>query len=128
MNLNEYSSKSQSQIQQAVTDAQNHDPARSENIPSSQSAIPHSRNVTSGKLSVTQSNSNIPSAVVLHFPVESDTESNTRGTTSQQANTSYYAQIQTKRKASHFVFEEQQVRKHAKKKCWKCGQTECAGK
>jgi hypothetical protein len=128
VNLNEYSSKSQSQIERAIINAQIHDPSRSENIPSLQSAFPQSRNVTSGKLPVTQSGSNLPPAIVLHFPAESEAELSARSTTSQQTNTSYYAEMQSKRKASHFVLEEQQVRKQAKKKCWKCGQTECAGR
>ena len=128
MNLNEYTSKSRSQIQRAVIDAQIHDPARSENIPSLQSAFPQSRNVSSGKLPVTQSRSNLPPAVVLNFPVDQETELNDGGIAPQQANTSFYAQMQSKRKASHFVLEEQQVRKRARKKCWKCGQSECVGK
>ena len=96
MNLNEYSSKSQSQIERAVIDAWIHDPARSENIPSLQSAFPQSRNITSGKLPVTQSGSKLPPAVVLHFPVESEAKLDTRGTASQQTNTSHYAQMQSK--------------------------------
>ena len=52
---------------------------------------------------------------MLNFPHEEEAELNDSSIASQQANTSFHAQMQSKQKTPHFALEEQQVQKQAKK-------------
>ena len=65
VNLNEFVSKANSEIQYAIIDAQIRDPACSDNIPPHVSPDFHSRNVTAGLLPEMPPISSVPPSIIM---------------------------------------------------------------
>lgn len=119
VNLNEYVSGSTSQIERAIIDAHNRNPARGSNILPQVAADFPQRNVSTGQLPVTPPIPPVAPAIVMR---RQPPQTSTRSDLSMHTG--------NKRKAdTSLVIQEMgaEVRKRARRKCWKCDEAGCLG-
>ncbi len=130
VNLNEYVSKANSEIQRAIIDAHIRNPARSNNVPSHVPAEFQPRIVSAGKLPDVPCIPPVPPAITMRRQVPQISNS---PAVHHPAGLLEDLPISTgdKRKADELLViqekGEEMQRKRAPKKCWKCDQTGCLG-
>jgi hypothetical protein len=132
VNLNEYVSKANSEIQRAVVEAHLRDPARSNKIPPHTTAEFHPRDLSAGLLPEIPHAPSVPPLIIMRQQspqIPATQLVHTQLNYQPSAEMNVFMGTGHKRKADQLIFAQEDIReqKRAPKKCWKCEEIGCPG-